>query len=587
MAMIVIQDAEDTSTYAYKNPISNQSTEQHLNTTITTTSLEKQQTNPLVFKRAHTVMLTEEMQWFDEHYVKQEPLGEPGTFGMAFRCYKRGDPNKRNYAVKQINKAKFYFKETQEVLQNMKNEIEVMRLLSSHAHIVTLFETYEDRNYIYFILDCLSGGELFARIDELGSLSEAYAASISHQIFSAIQFMQQHNVAHLDLKPDNILFVSEAPDSPIKLIDFGEARFVRKGEKLSDKIGTPFYMSPAVIAGEYDPFAADIWSCGVIIFCMLCGYVPFFEGGDDEAAIFALITKGFTAEVREGYGAWFAKDIAISAEAMKLIAGLLTSDDEQRLKVDACLDDEWVNGKSTPPVVPHHEKQKPKQRTQTQSVIPWTESEDFVLVSSPHTREGIVKKGYLLKEGKLFKSWKKRYFTLSNTGMVSYYALRSDEEPISQFSIRNCIKIIKSKKISHGLIICTLERNWRFVCANDKTRDAWIAALQRVNKECNKMNIRNAMGRSPCLDWKETVLVNGYVRELQNEYQIKLNNALHVINIISLLYYGYNADDKVLKTSTFEAYLTKPAMGAYDAVKNYKFGDLTRGFFKKMSRKAV
>ena len=74
--------------------------------------------------------------------------------------------------------------------------------------------------------------------------------------------------------------------------------------------------------GEYDPFKADIWSVGVILFCMLFGFIPFHE--EEEDAIFELIKQGFTAEVKGGYGPWFPSDIAISKEAMDLLSGMLT-----------------------------------------------------------------------------------------------------------------------------------------------------------------------------------------------------------------------------------------------------------------------
>eukprot|EP01084_Bolivina_argentea_P026347 48988_1 len=291
---------------------------------------------PTVFKRAHTVMLTEQMQWFEDDYVKLEPLGEPGTFGMAFKCYKKSN-NSMYYAVKQINKAKFYFKETKGVLDNMKNEILIMNMLSTHPNICKLHETYEDRNYIYLILDFLSGGELYAKIEELGELEEVEAQRITKQILSAIKYMQDHMIAHLDLKPDNILFDN---NNNVKLIDFGEA-IIKNKQKINIKCGTPFYMAPEIIREiPYDPFPADMWSIGVIIFCMLFGFVPFHA--EEENEIFEKIKKGFKNKVLEGYGAFFPKDIPISNDAMDIISGMLTSNPNKRFNIYKCLNHSWI-----------------------------------------------------------------------------------------------------------------------------------------------------------------------------------------------------------------------------------------------------
>eukprot|EP01084_Bolivina_argentea_P311197 538636_1 len=462
--------------------------------------MDRSQSNSMVFKRAHTVMLTsEEMQWFEDDYVKLEPLGEPGTFGMAFKCHKKG-ASSQLYAVKQINKAKFYFNETKGVLQNMKNEIQIMNTLSDHGNICKLHDTYEDRNYIYLILDFLSGGELYGKIEEFEELEERHAQDITKQILSAIDYMQQHLVAHLDLKPDNILFVSGSwPDARIKIIDFGEARVLTdEQERLDQKIGTPYYMAPEIIREvPYLPFPADMWSVGVIIFCMLFGFVPFHA--EEEEQIFENIKKGFKNEIIDGYGAFFPKDIPISEDAMDIISGLLTSDPSQRLTCDECLSHRWIRGdlskqkrQSSRLSLPFSKQQKRQSmrklflvKEDPITIINEEEdagglTDDFVHICAP--QNGIIKKGYLKKEGKLFKSWKQRWFLLQNNGCVSYYGNHRDlSKPIATFSIIDA-NIIKSSKVQHGIILCTLQRNWKFVCPSEKSRNEWCAAFEAASR---------------------------------------------------------------------------------------------------------
>ncbi len=114
--------------------------------------------------------------------------------------------------------------------------------------------------------------------------------------------MQNHNIAHLDLKPDNILFVT-SQQIQIKIIDFGEAKIMQsKDDKINIKIGTPYYMAPEILMDNpsYNPFISDMWSIGIIIFCMLFGFIPFYNEENDEQIIFENIKKGFKHEICEG-----------------------------------------------------------------------------------------------------------------------------------------------------------------------------------------------------------------------------------------------------------------------------------------------
>eukprot|EP01083_Nonionella_stella_P000491 1390_1 len=316
------------------------------------------QRTPTILKKVSTIMITSTLRWFEDDYIKGDPLGEPGTFGMAFQCRKRVDDSDTQtiFAVKQINKARFYHIEKSarlDILQNMKNEIDVMTALQ-HENIVQLHDVYEDRNYIYLIMDCLSGGELFGRIsDNNDGLTERDAASITKQILDALDYMQQNNICHLDLKPDNIMFESDAEDAKIKLIDFGMAQVVPRLKKMKQVVGTPYYTAPEVLNGEYDR-AADVWSVGVIVFCMLFGFPPFYVDQDvilggkkEEDAIFELIQEGFTPEIRDGYGPFFPADLSVSDEARSFIAGALKHKVADRMTVGECLGHPWIRGKAS------------------------------------------------------------------------------------------------------------------------------------------------------------------------------------------------------------------------------------------------
>eukprot|EP01084_Bolivina_argentea_P273943 466773_1 len=239
----------------------------------------------------------------------------------------------------------------------MKNEIEVMRSLD-HDNIVQLHEVYEDRNYIYLVMDYLSGGELFKHITDNDSLNENEAAKITKQILNALSYMQMNNICHLDLKPDNIMFENEKKDATIKLIDFGMAQVIPRLKKMQQTVGTPYYTAPEVLAGEYDR-AADIWSLGIIVFCMLFGFPPFYIDSDsltigkkEEELIFDKIKEGFINEVRDGYGPWFPADLPISTEAMSFISSMLKYSVADRMTVSECLTHPWIRGNNDNKTLP-------------------------------------------------------------------------------------------------------------------------------------------------------------------------------------------------------------------------------------------
>ena len=169
-----------------------------------------------LFKRqtTKTEMITEdEIQFIDDEYTLTRTLGEPGTFGMCFECFKKLDPSTL-YAAKRMNKRRG----DKNAMMKMKDEIDIMNEVKHNPYICTLHKVYEDRNYIYLVLDYLSGGELYVRIQECLELPEGVAQTICKQIFHAVKYMHSKHIAHLDLKSDNIMFVNNRPDSPIKVI---------------------------------------------------------------------------------------------------------------------------------------------------------------------------------------------------------------------------------------------------------------------------------------------------------------------------------------------------------------------------------
>ena len=154
-----------------------------------------------------------------------------------------------------------------------KNEIEVLKKLN-HPSIIKMFEYFEDDNRLYIVLEKCDGGELFYEILNKGNLSEKVSAIICKQLFSCIMYLHENNLVHRDLKPENILLEDKGDLMNIKLIDFGTAVEFGPKNKLTEMIGSSYYISPETIEGAYDE-KCDMWSLGVILYILLCGLPPF------------------------------------------------------------------------------------------------------------------------------------------------------------------------------------------------------------------------------------------------------------------------------------------------------------------------
>jgi calcium-dependent protein kinase len=187
-------------------------------------------------------------------------------------------------------------------------------------------------------MEMCSGGELFDRIIDAGHFTEAQAAVLMQQIVRAIYYMHENHVTHRDLKPENFLFLTkDAIDKNLlKIIDFGLSCGFQPSQVLTTKAGTPYYVAPQVLAGKYDQMA-DMWSIGVIMYVMLCGYPPFF--GETDADVLA--------KVRLGNFSFNAADWKnISEDAKNLIRLLLKMNPRDRYTAEQTLNHEWIANKA-------------------------------------------------------------------------------------------------------------------------------------------------------------------------------------------------------------------------------------------------
>ncbi|KAH9394599.1 Serine/threonine-protein kinase brsk1 [Tyrophagus putrescentiae] len=189
--------------------------------------------------------------------------GQTGLVKLGVHCV-----TGKKVAVKIVNREKL----SESVLQKVEREIAIMKLIE-HPHVLGLFDVYENKKYLYLILEHVCGGELFDYLVKKGRLTPKEARRFFRQIISALDFCHSHSICHRDLKPENLLLDEK---TNIKIADFGMASLQMDGSMLETSCGSPHYASPEIIRGEkYDGRQADVWSVGVILYALLVGALPF------------------------------------------------------------------------------------------------------------------------------------------------------------------------------------------------------------------------------------------------------------------------------------------------------------------------
>ncbi|KAK6590330.1 hypothetical protein RS030_162538 [Cryptosporidium xiaoi] len=233
-----------------------------------------------------------------------------GSFGKV----KLGihEPTERKVAVKIMNKEKM---KSLNMYDKSKKEIGILKSII-HPHIIRLYEVLDTPTDIYMIMEYVKGGELFDYILQKGRLSEDESRRLFQQLISGMEYCYLNGICHRDLKPENILLDDKFN---IKIGDFGLSTYIKEGDFLITSCGSPNYAAPEVVSGKaYSGPEIDIWSCGVILYVLLCGALPF----DDENVTY-LFNK-----IRHGI---FSIPGHVSDSGKSLILKMLTVDPSLRI----------------------------------------------------------------------------------------------------------------------------------------------------------------------------------------------------------------------------------------------------------------
>lgn len=253
------------------------------------------------------------------HYVLGRTIGE-GTFGKV----KLGTHilTGEKVAVKILEKDRI--SEVADV-ERVAREIHILKMLR-HPNIIQLYEIIETPRELYLIMEFCSGGELFDYIVKHTRVKEKEACRFFLQLLAGVEYIHKLGIVHRDLKPENLLLDHQRS---IKLVDFGLSNTYKPGETLKTACGSPCYAAPEMIAGKrYIGLRVDIWSCGVILFALLCGYLPFED--PNTGALYKKIMSGE-----------YQCPKTISVEARDLIACVLCTDPDKRFTIEQIRDHPW------------------------------------------------------------------------------------------------------------------------------------------------------------------------------------------------------------------------------------------------------
>uniref|UniRef100_A0AAX7VVR3 Protein kinase domain-containing protein n=1 Tax=Astatotilapia calliptera TaxID=8154 RepID=A0AAX7VVR3_ASTCA len=275
--------------------------------------------------------------------------GQTGLVKLGVHCV-----TCQKVAIKIVNREKL----SESVLMKVEREIAILKLIE-HPHVLKLHDVYENKKYLYLVLEHVSGGELFDYLVKKGRLTPKEARKFFRQIMSALDFCHSHSICHRDLKPENLLLDEK---NNIRIADFGMAS-LQVGDSLLE-------------TKKYDGRKADVWSCGVILFALLVGALPF----DDDNL------RNLLEKVKLGV---FHMPHFIPPDCQNLLRGMIEVDASKRLTVKLCV---FVGGKNEP------EPEQPVPRKVTIRSLPSAEDIDPDVLDSMHSLGCFRDKNKLLKD---------------------------------------------------------------------------------------------------------------------------------------------------------------------------------------------
>lgn len=271
---------------------------------------------------------------FFDFYEMLDDIGE-GKFGLVkLGVHKK---TKERVAIKIIKKESM---QNAADIELVKSEIDIMKLCR-HPNIVKLLDHFENAEYIFIVMEHLTGGDLGEFLTKSKfNVPEKRAGQIMFQMASGIKYLHQYGVLHRDLKPENIMLTEASDRGIIKVMDFGLSKIMGPDERVADGFGTLSFVAPEVLIRQPYGKQIDIWSLGVILYYMLSGTLPFDDENDNEEVIAKMTVF---VEVQFPSKNWSKS----SKEVVDIISKCLIKDPNNRISIEEFLNHPWIKKHNT------------------------------------------------------------------------------------------------------------------------------------------------------------------------------------------------------------------------------------------------
>ncbi|KAJ8676096.1 hypothetical protein QAD02_011882 [Eretmocerus hayati] len=267
-----------------------------------------------------------------EHYDMEPKPFASGQWARVYKCRSRSTGTV--YAAKFSSRNRF----NADCSAELRHEIALLSLCSQSPRVVRLHDVYETPKEIIMVMEYAPGGDLQTLIDGDLVPLEGDVVHFVRQLVEGLAYLHERNIAHLDIKPQNLVMMGNFPDCKVKLCDFEISRVILEGTEVREILGTPDYVAPEIL--HYDPItlAADMWSLGVTTYVLLTGFSPF--GGETDQETFKNIILGkvdFPEELFED----------VSVQARDFVAKLLVLEPSARMTAKQCLRHDWLHSAPT------------------------------------------------------------------------------------------------------------------------------------------------------------------------------------------------------------------------------------------------
>lgn len=261
----------------------------------------------------------------DQFYTLGDPLGR-GAYGEVVLA--TDVKTKQKCAVKIVKRGT-----SAKSIQHLTRELEVMRTIS-HPGIVQTYKIFAGRT-VHMVMEYVPGGDLFDFVAQQETLTEAQSSDTMACIFNAVGYLHSCNIVHRDLKPENILCINKSWPLHTKITDFGFSTVLDPDGDINMRtpVGTAYFMAPEIVKNEGHGPPVDLWACGVILYTILTGRLPF--PGRNRGEYFKNVAQGkalYPPSLWKG----------ISEDALNLVKGLLSRDQKKRLTALGALQHNWI-----------------------------------------------------------------------------------------------------------------------------------------------------------------------------------------------------------------------------------------------------